>query len=171
MTLKVYVAARSLEITRAQKVIESVRGMGCQITFDWPEKILSNRSRWRVTPAKHQRLNAEFDIQGVLAADIFILLHPQKPSELPQKSRDLKRVPEPCTTPGCWVEYGIKLQQIRDMRGRGKTYHFSPQLWVSGPVNLNNVFRHVPDRWFKTDSGTLRALKSERNKVDPYCIG
>lgn len=87
--VKVYLATASSEIALAEMYMGRLRAAGHTITFDWTETIRSigsanpreanndDRGRW-----------ADADLGGALAADIFWLLVPGKPSI------------------GCWVELG-----------------------------------------------------------------
>ena len=74
---KVYVAASSRELARAEGAIQALRDLGHEVTHDWPRMV---RAVGEANPADADdvlRLQwAEEDLLGIRAADTFWLLMP-----------------------------------------------------------------------------------------------
>jgi hypothetical protein len=71
LNMKFYVTGRSTNITEVKRVIALIKAQGHQITFDWTEAGM-------VKPYRDHKIEAgsfaEQGIQGILDADIYLLL-------------------------------------------------------------------------------------------------
>ena len=99
--MKVYVAASSKEIDRAERVIAALRKAGVVVTHDWPAEM-------RKHPADHELDDdvllpeLERDLQkGVRPADLVLVLAPQQPTQ------------------GAWVELGAAWGLLIEIHSAG----------------------------------------------------
>jgi hypothetical protein len=160
----VYVAARSKELVRAKEVMRGLEKIGFSITFDWTEEILKNRAKYgkfETTPERVHRANARQDVLGVLRASTLVLLLPQTPENLPVYE----------TTPGSWVELGVKIGQMYEARPFGGSNFreqslrwsdvksLSPyQILISGPDPKSIFTSFSTKKRFATDAALIKHL-------------
>lgn len=110
--MKVFVSGQIQEKERIQKALARLEEAGLTVTHDWTrtEDLID-----RVTQAEEAGRRAALDIQGVLAADVYILISDNK---------------EPGK--GMYAELGAALA-LKELRG-------SPEVFVVGPQHHQSIF-------------------------------
>lgn len=90
--MRIYVAAASAEIERAERMIARLRAAGHTITVDWPAAIRAMAGVANEGLTQEQRREAaRDDYEGVISAERVVILVPEKP----------------IVTQGAWWEGGI----------------------------------------------------------------
>lgn len=145
--MKVYVAAASSEIERAEKCIAALRASGFEVTSTWPEVIRKVGHANPMTASREQRAGwAAMDLSEVSDATVLWFLIP----------------PKGVATDGANVEYGYALflgaasQEARLAGINAPIY----RILTSGEER--SIFTALSTH-FDTDEQAIEALKVQRN--------
>ena len=127
--MRFYVAGGLPERERCSKMMEALRALGHEITYDW--------TKFESTDEKdftHERLQeiAREELIGAERADIFLML-PTKDGA------------------GQYVELGTALQARRWNTTR------RPKIWIVNPGVRRCIFFHLADHTFTNDAAALEA--------------
>lgn len=139
MFRNVYVAGASSEHQKVSGFADEVRSLGGTITHAWWEPVAAVHAQGLTDEYLSEEirlLNARKDLEGVLRADLFLILVPD---------------PESATKNG-WIELGVTigLRAVRDQ--------LTPMVWVVGEKQSRRFFSLLADRHFNTESEALSAL-------------
>lgn len=140
--MKLYIAAASAEIDRAERLMKIARAQGHEITHDWTHEVraaIAQGLSEDLIPDEVALVGALMDIGGVVTADRFIYLVP----------------PKPISTSGAWVELGVA-HTLREFVPR-PSYMRPLQLVCAGaPFTVRrSIFTRLADAFVEADVDAL----------------
>lgn len=143
--MKIYVAASSIEIDRAERMISRLKAAGHEITEDWTVKIrqvgLANQG---LTP-ELRREAADADFRGVAAADRVVILVPKTP----------------VVTQGAWWEGGVADALDIETIAAGRKEDRDRNIFLSRCIEVDTddeVFARLAE---SPSAAEVRALREE----------
>jgi len=134
--VKVYVAAASAEIERAERFAREARRLGHEVTHDWMAIVRSQTVSESELPRAIRREAATDDIRGVREAEVFIMLVPD----------------EQIASRGIWVELGYAIA------ARDTTDGLCPGIWCVGESARVSIFTELANGVFVSDADALKSL-------------
>lgn len=135
--LRVYVAGASKEAVRCRAMMTAVEALGCKQTLDWLKEIEMAGAANEGLTDEQRRYHATNDINAVLAADVIIVLAPEK-----------------AASTGVWTELGVALAANRYRA------HYPIKILVAGSIDARtkSIFASHALVEFDEDAALLNAF-------------
>lgn len=148
--MRIYVAGSSVELERAERVMDALRLECFEITHDWTKDVRANTAAARTDAdlTDHEaKAFASTDLRAIERAHLLLFLAPTTP------------------TRGAWVELGYALALAGAPEGDLSS------VYVSGPAARSSIFTRVADDVFASDDAAIAIIVERFGKRCGMCGG